>query len=441
MSVEEFGSAEQESYKTTLAGIAGVSESSITLSIAGASLAVTATFSGLSNAVREAAVVALSEAISTSTSSGFFAGLTLAGSLLTVETSLVMIMAPSPPPPSPAQPPPPPPPMPKPPPPSIPLGAPMPGPPPPWVAEATPEAKEAHFEAKKEAVADEARNSVASFAEADPETQNATVGDTLATYQALGADTGSSVDKEVVESEITLDITCDNFDVGAVKASLAEQYGVNVALISLDNPCARRRRRARRSLSSIRLTNSISMSAIATDGSIVSAPTNLLATVSNVDDTALGSSLGEALGTPITVSSTPPVQATRVITQPGNAETLGSLYDLQLDECVGGAPSPEELNWSFNGAVFFTMTVMTTIGYGVFRRVRRITRQMPLPALAVLTSLAGPAPLVCLLIACAPQSRCQAHSHRRPAQGWRWSSSAAPSGSSCLECASSRLEA
>ena len=241
----------------------------------------------------------------------------------------------------------------------------MPAPPPPWVAEATPEAKEAHFAAKKEAVADAARSSVSSFAEADPVEQNATVGETLATFQTLGADGGSTVETEVVESSMTLEITCDSFDIDAVKASLAEQYGVDVALISLDDPCARRSRRARRSLSSLTLTSSIAARATAADGTTIMAPTNLLTTVSNVDDSALGSSLGVALGTPITVSSTPPTQATKVITKPGNAETLGNLYDLQLDECVGGAPSPEELNWSFNGAVFFTLTVITTIGYGV----------------------------------------------------------------------------
>ena len=364
MSVEEFDAAAQASYKTTLASIAGVSESSIAISILGASLTITSTFAGLANAEREAAVVSLSDAATASASSGSFAGLSLVGSLLTVETLLVVVMAPSPPPPSPAPPPPPPPPTPNPPPPWIPLGAPMPGPPPPWVAEATPEAKEAHFAAKKEAVAEEARASVASFADADPETQNATVGNTLVTFRALDADTGSSVETEVVESKITLDITCDSFDIDAVKATLAEQYGVDVALISLDDPCARRRRRARRSLSSIELTSSIAISATAADGTNISAPTDLLAKVSNVDDSALGSSLGTALGTPITVSSTPPVQATKEVKQPGNAETLGSLYDLQLAECVGGAPSPDELNWSFNGAVFFTMTVLTTIGYG-----------------------------------------------------------------------------
>ena len=241
----------------------------------------------------------------------------------------------------------------------------MPAPPPPWVAEATPEAKEAHFAAKKEAVADEARNSVASFAEADPATQKETVGNTLIMYETLDADSGSSVETKVIESEITLDVACgDNVDIDVVKATLAEQYGVDVTLISIDNPCARRSRRARRSLSSIKLTSSIASSFTAADGTTFSAPTNLLTAVSNVDDSALGSSLGAALGTTITVSSTPPTQAIKVITQPGNAETLGTLYDLQLDECVGGAPSPEELNWSFNGAVFFTVTVMTTIGYG-----------------------------------------------------------------------------
>ena len=341
-----------------------MSETSISLWVAGASLTVTATFAGLANAARESAVTSLSDAISSSSSSGSFAGLSVVG-LLTVETSLVVVMAPSPPPPSPETPPPPPPPMPNPPPPSIPVGAPLPAPPPPWVAEATPEAKEAHFAAKKEAVADAAKAAVASFAEADEATQNATIGDTLVTYETLGADSGSSIEKEVVESSMTLELSCDSFDLDAVKASLAEQYGVNVALISLDDPCARQSRRARRRLSSLMLTTFIATRGTAADGTTISAPTDLLATVSNVDDSALGSSLGEALGTPVMVSSTPPVQAVKTVTTPGNAETLGSLYDLQLDECVGGAPSPEELNWSFNGAMFFTMTVITTIGYGV----------------------------------------------------------------------------
>ena len=69
----------------------------------------------------------------------------------------------------------------------------MPWPPPPYVADASPEAKAAHFAAKKEAVATQARAAVSSFADADEETQSATVNDVSTTYTTLDADVENSV--------------------------------------------------------------------------------------------------------------------------------------------------------------------------------------------------------------------------------------------------------
>ena len=126
-----------------------------------------------------------------------------------------------------------------------------------------------------------------------------------------GSTTTQEVD--VVEKEMTLAMTCDEFDLTAVKAALAVQYDCDVALITLSNPCASRRLRA---LSSgLAMTITISSTATAADGSTVSAPiASLMSAVQTVDDTALGSSLSSALGTTIAVSSTAPTQATAIAT-------------------------------------------------------------------------------------------------------------------------------
>ena len=106
------------------------------------------------------------------------------------------------------------------------------------------------------------------------------------------------VEVETVQKEMTLDLSCADFDLQAVKQSLADQYKVDVALISLEDPCARRRRLHGRSLQGLTLTITIATSATAEDGSVIEAPPmeDLLSAVEQIDDSALGSSLGSALG-------------------------------------------------------------------------------------------------------------------------------------------------
>ena len=111
-----------------------------------------------------------------------------------------------------------------------------------------------------------------------------------------------------------LAVTCAEFDLEAVKAALAAQYNCDVALITLSNPCALRRRRALQS-SGLPITITIATTATAADGSTVSAPiADLMSNIEAVDDASLGSSLSSALSTAVTVTSAPPTQATATAT-------------------------------------------------------------------------------------------------------------------------------
>ena len=129
-------------------------------------------------------------------------------------------------------------------------------------------------------------------------------------------DSTTEVQVETVQKEMTLDMSCVDFDIDAVKATLAAQYGVDVALISFANPCATRRRMhsgqpSRRSLAALTLSITITTEATAADGTTVTAPVaNLLSAVQAVNDAALAGSLGTALGTTISVTSTTPSTAT-----------------------------------------------------------------------------------------------------------------------------------
>jgi hypothetical protein len=131
------------------------------------------------------------------------------------------------------------------------------------VADADPETKAAHFEAKINAVADQAFQMVSSFADADEVTQQATITSVLVTYDTLANDTGNSA---------------------ALSAFLNSKTG------RVSSAGQRRRRR--------------------------------------LQDEAQS--------------------------------------DVDAGACVGGAPSLDDLRWSFNGATFFMLTTMTTIGYGMY---------------------------------------------------------------------------
>ena len=130
---------------------------------------------------------------------------------------------------------------------------------------------------------------------------------------------GSTTTEEVetVQKDLTLDLSCADFDLVKVKQSLATQYNVDPLFITLTNPCTERRRaRALQSGGGLTITISIAATATTADGAQVSAPpiATLLSTVRSVDDDALGTSLSTALGTALTVTSTAPIQATATVT-------------------------------------------------------------------------------------------------------------------------------
>ena len=116
---------------------------------------------------------------------------------------------------------------------------------------------------------------------------------------------------DTVEKEMTLDLDCATFDMQTVRQTLADQYGVDVALVTFDNPCARRRQLRGRLMPELTLTITIATEGTAADGTSVSAPVaSLLTAVQAVDDAAIGNSLGAALNTTVTVTaSTAPEQA------------------------------------------------------------------------------------------------------------------------------------
>jgi hypothetical protein len=123
-----------------------------------------------------------------------------------------------------------------------------------------------------------------------------------------------------VETELNLDVTCDAFDVDRVKAALAVEYGVLPALITIDDPCMRRK--SARSLASLTLTITIATSATTTNeaGEAVTATApsveELVAVVAGVSDGSIGLALSTELGVPVSVSTTvPPTAVVETVTK------------------------------------------------------------------------------------------------------------------------------
>ena len=154
-------------------------------------------------------------------------------------------------------------------------------------------------------------------------------------------DSTTTKEVETVKKEMTLDLSCADFDLQKVKQSLATQYNVDISLISLENPCVRRRRQRALQSSGLRLTITIATEGTASDGTPVTAAVgNLLAAVQAVDDTSLGGALGASLGVTVSVASTPPIQAqvtknVKFVCPKGKWCTAGLIVD-----CTEGTYNP-----------------------------------------------------------------------------------------------------
>jgi len=143
---------------------------------------------------------------------------------------------------------------------------------------------------------------------------------------------------EAVTKELALDISIDEFaeQRAALIAKLALQYGVDPSLITLEASASRRRRLQS---SGISITVTIATS----DGDGATADLSAIQeAVTAVDDTALASSIGEVMGTPVTVESQPPVVSSveievEIACPPGKWCTAGLIVD-----CALGSYNPLE---------------------------------------------------------------------------------------------------
>jgi hypothetical protein len=153
---------------------------------------------------------------------------------------------------------------------------------------------------------------------------------------------GSTEEVEVVEKEMTLDMSCADFDYDALIATLAEQYGVDLALISFPNPCeATSRRTLSLQSSGLSITITIATSVTTEDGTVISAfddsggtVDDLLSAVEAVTDGTLATFIGEALGTTVTVATEPAGQAITTVSfecPKGKWCTAGLVVDCPLD--------------------------------------------------------------------------------------------------------------
>ena len=109
---------------------------------------------------------------------------------------------------------------------------------------------------------------------------------------------------EVVKQDLSLDMTCADFDYDAIVQALASQYGVDASLISFDDPCASQRRG--RTLAT--LTLSIEIALPPTGATTATSAADVASAMSAVSTSALASSIGSALGTTVNVLSMSSVQ-------------------------------------------------------------------------------------------------------------------------------------
>ena len=116
----------------------------------------------------------------------------------------------------------------------------------------------------------------------------------------------------MVRQDLSLDMSCTNFDYDAVVQALAVQYDIDSSLISFDDPCASASRRRGRKLASLRITIEIATPPPDLSGSApVTTAASILSSMNSVSMTALASSIGAALGTTVNVTQTSaPTQTT-----------------------------------------------------------------------------------------------------------------------------------
>ena len=128
---------------------------------------------------------------------------------------------------------------------------------------------------------------------------------------------GSTAVQDVVTQELSLDMSCASFDYSKVLQALADQYGVELSLISFEDPCAGPVRQLRARSLSTGITIIVSIAVPPSDesgGSSSVISTNLLQAMSTVTANDLASSIGAALGVVVNVTTTSPLQQQTTLT-------------------------------------------------------------------------------------------------------------------------------
>ena len=146
---------------------------------------------------------------------------------------------------------------------------------------------------------------------------------------------------EVVKQDISLAMTCDDFDYNLIVQALASRYEVDASLISFVDPCASAGRRRGRKLLAAGLTITIEISTPVTSPSGAASATSaadILSAMNTVSPTDLASSISSALGTVVNVTKSTALQTTeeRVVTVTcprGKWCTAGLIVDCDVGEC------------------------------------------------------------------------------------------------------------